>query len=210
MNCSGSGPDGSSPTIVQALGVEDLDDVVVAERDIDEFAVAGDFDAARPLPGLDGCDRLHLVGVDHGDRIALLVGNIGEEGESGTGERETRASERPSTAIQRKSNMWRSPRCRVRLTDPNIKSGSRLEIRGRYDARSRSRQSSGFEAAGRIRHFLALHGKWSTLTGAPKVTENRAEMLASAAITGAVPTGWPDECCDAVEPQRCLNIALEA
>ena len=80
MNCSGSGTGRQLAGVVAGLGVEDLDLVVVAECDEDKFAVAGDFDAARPLPGLDGCNGLHLVGVDHRDRIALLVGNIGEEG----------------------------------------------------------------------------------------------------------------------------------
>ena len=70
---------------VEGFRVKDLDDVVVAERDVDQFAVVGDLDAARALPGLDGCDGLHLVGVDHGDGIALFVGNIGKEGGSGSG-----------------------------------------------------------------------------------------------------------------------------
>ena len=67
--------------VVQGLCVKDLNDVVVAERHVDQLAVPGDFDAARSLPGLDGCDRLQLVGVDHRDGIALLVGNISQEGE---------------------------------------------------------------------------------------------------------------------------------
>jgi hypothetical protein len=34
----------------------------------------------------------------------------------------------------------------------------------------------------RVWHCVALYGKWSTLTGARKSTEDRAKMLASTAI----------------------------
>jgi hypothetical protein len=65
--------------VVAGPGVEDLYLVVVAERNEEEFTVTGDFNPARPLPGLDGCNGFHLVGVDHRDRIALFIRNIGEE-----------------------------------------------------------------------------------------------------------------------------------
>ena len=62
------------------LGVDHLDGVVVADRDHHELAVAGELDAARPLADLDGLGDGPVVGIDHRDRVALLVRDIGDEG----------------------------------------------------------------------------------------------------------------------------------
>ena len=65
--------------------VDGLDRVVIADGDGDELAVLAHDDAARALTHLDRFRDLHLVRIEHGNRIALLVRNIGFSRESGMG-----------------------------------------------------------------------------------------------------------------------------
>jgi hypothetical protein len=59
-----------------AGGIDHLDGVVVTDRHEDVFLILGESDAARPLADLDGFEHLPRGGIDHGDRVALLVRNI--------------------------------------------------------------------------------------------------------------------------------------
>ena len=63
-----------------AGGVDHLDGVVVTDCDQHEFAVPGEFDAARPLADLDGFDDSPFVGIDNRNGVALFVLHIGDEG----------------------------------------------------------------------------------------------------------------------------------
>ena len=65
--------------------VDGLDRVVIANGDSDELAVLAHDDAARALAHLDRFRDLHLVRIEHRNRIALLVRNIGFSRESSMG-----------------------------------------------------------------------------------------------------------------------------
>ena len=73
----GIGAGGQFADPLQGLGVENGDGVVVAEADVEQLLVLRQRDAARPLADLDGLDGGELVEIDDGDRIALLVGDVG-------------------------------------------------------------------------------------------------------------------------------------
>ena len=79
----GIGAGGQRVDHLPGCGIDHLDGVVVADRDQHELAVPGEFDAARPLADLDGGDDRPFVGIDHRNRVALLVRHIGDEGRGG-------------------------------------------------------------------------------------------------------------------------------
>jgi hypothetical protein len=60
--------------------VDDLDGIVVADRNHHELTIPGEFNAARPLADLDGLGDGPDVGIDHRHGVALLIRYIGKEG----------------------------------------------------------------------------------------------------------------------------------
>jgi hypothetical protein len=77
----GIGAGGQIADAIQGFGVDDGDGVVVAEADIEQLLILRQRDPARALADLDRLDRRESVEIDDGDRIALLVGDIGGVGE---------------------------------------------------------------------------------------------------------------------------------
>ena len=73
----GIGAGGQGVHHLQGLGVDHLNGVVVTDRDHHEFAVAGEFDAPRPLTDLDRRRDGPFVGIDDRDGVALLIRNVG-------------------------------------------------------------------------------------------------------------------------------------
>src|SRR5438552_2244346 len=69
-------------------GIDQLDLVVVADRDQHELAIPREFDTARTLADLDGVGDGPFVGVDHRYGVALLIRYIRDEGRGGRRGRE--------------------------------------------------------------------------------------------------------------------------
>ena len=68
--------------------VDDLNAVVVADGHEHKLSVPRELDAARPLADLDGLGDGPTVRIDHRYGVALLVGDIGDEGRGGARRRE--------------------------------------------------------------------------------------------------------------------------
>ena len=69
--------------IVERLGVENLDQIVVAGADIKLAAILVQGDPARTMANLHSLRDLHFSGVDDRDRIAFFVRHIGGERKRG-------------------------------------------------------------------------------------------------------------------------------
>ena len=135
----GIGPRRQLSGVGAGLGVEHLDHVIVADRDENKLAVAGHFDAARPLPGLDGRHRLHLVGIDHRDRIAFFVGDIGQEGGSGIDREKEPEQGKACHRDGAQSEHGHSPTYQVQKRVTAIAFG---QLPGLFGAEAQNRQSS--------------------------------------------------------------------
>jgi hypothetical protein len=73
---SGSGPESIWRHDFELLGVDHVDDVAVAGRDIDFGAVRTGDDAAGTPCGGYGLDHLERLAVDNGDGVVLFIGDI--------------------------------------------------------------------------------------------------------------------------------------
>src|ERR1700730_17231601 len=73
------------------LRVDHLNRIVIADRDQDELSILCQFDAAWSLADLDRLDDRELVDIDHADRVALLVRDIGNDGSCLTAEQDEEA-----------------------------------------------------------------------------------------------------------------------
>ncbi len=144
---------------------------------------------------------VHLVGVDR------RRSNCPSRWKHRPGRRkQERPKERPRagksqvTRIQRKSNIWHSPTCRVR--GPSMV--------------TREIAIVGIEGHRRVRHFVALYRRWSTLTRAQNNGKPDVKPPASHASPGRLDSTACNECCGAIdetaerERTASANIALEA
>ena len=81
LSCSGSGPEGRSPTIL-LVATSRTCTVSSSLAQIEKrLAVLGQHDAARALTDADRLLDLERVAVDDGDRVAFLVRDVDGIGE---------------------------------------------------------------------------------------------------------------------------------
>jgi hypothetical protein len=63
-----------------AVGVNDLDCIVVSDRNQNELSILAQFDAARSLTDLDCFYDREFIDINYADGIALFVRNIRKKG----------------------------------------------------------------------------------------------------------------------------------